>query len=108
MSSQEDLPSLWTHEPHVALQFQPGQKVSDIDASATPGFRGDKSDDAVIELARKYAQLKHDSKGDWPGGKLPFRHPCPDRAEPKPPLQGAAAKQVVPGVAAGAKHLTWN
>lgn len=39
----------------------------------------DKSDDAVIELAKKYAELKHDAKGDWPGGKLPFQHPCPDR-----------------------------
>ena len=48
-------------------------------------LRVDKSDDAVIELARKYAELKHEAKGDWPGGKLPFRHPCPDRAEPKRP-----------------------
>jgi uncharacterized Ntn-hydrolase superfamily protein len=39
----------------------------------------DKSDDAVIELAKKYAELKHDAKGEWPGGKLPFQHPCPDR-----------------------------
>lgn len=52
----------------------------------------EKSDDAVIELARKYAQLKHDAKGEWPGGKLPFVHPCPDRAEPKPPGKPAAAK----------------
>ncbi len=48
-------------------------------------LRVDKSDDAVIELARKYAELKHEAKGDWAGGKLPLRHPCPDRAEPKPP-----------------------
>jgi len=45
----------------------------------------EKSDDAVIELARKYAELKHEAKGDWPGGGLPFKHPCPDRAQPKPP-----------------------
>ena len=45
----------------------------------------EKSDDAVIELARKYAELKHEAKGDWPGGKLPFKHPCPNRPEPKPP-----------------------
>ncbi len=45
----------------------------------------DKSDDAVIDLAKKYAALKSDAKGDWPGGKLPFRHPCPDRPAPKPP-----------------------
>jgi uncharacterized Ntn-hydrolase superfamily protein len=45
----------------------------------------DKSDDAVIDLARKYAELKHDAKGDWRGGKLPFEHPCPKRPEPKAP-----------------------
>ena len=45
----------------------------------------EKSDDAVIELARKYAELQHEAKGDWPGGRLPFQHPCPDRAQPKPP-----------------------
>lgn len=39
----------------------------------------DKSDDAVIELAKKYAELKHDAKGDWPGGKAPFKHPCPKK-----------------------------
>ena len=43
----------------------------------------DKSDDAVIELAKKYAALKHEAKGEWCGAKLPFRHPCPDR----PPLK---------------------
>lgn len=37
----------------------------------------DESDDAVIELARKYAALQHDAKGAWPGGRLPFTHPCP-------------------------------
>ena len=36
----------------------------------------DKSDDAVIDLAKKYAELKHDAKGEWRGGKLPFEHPC--------------------------------
>jgi uncharacterized Ntn-hydrolase superfamily protein len=39
----------------------------------------DKSDDAVVDLARKYAELKHDAKGSWSGGMLPFQHPCPDR-----------------------------
>jgi len=42
----------------------------------------DKSDDAVIQLARKYAALKHDAKGAWPGGRLPFEHPCPKANEP--------------------------
>jgi len=45
----------------------------------------DTSDDAVIDLARKYAELRHDAKGDWPGGKLPFKHPCPDRPKAKAP-----------------------
>ena len=35
----------------------------------------DESDDAVVELARKYAELEHDAKGAWPGGKLPFKNP---------------------------------
>lgn len=39
----------------------------------------DKSDDAVVELAKSYAELKHDAKGSWRGGMLPFQHPCPDR-----------------------------
>jgi uncharacterized Ntn-hydrolase superfamily protein len=45
----------------------------------------DRSDDAVIELARRYVELKHEAKGDWPGGRPPFRHPCPDRVKPRPP-----------------------
>jgi uncharacterized Ntn-hydrolase superfamily protein len=42
----------------------------------------DKSDDAVIDLAKKYAALDHEAKGAWQGGKLPFEHPCPDRIGP--------------------------
>jgi len=45
----------------------------------------EKSDDAVIELLKKYAEAKHDAKGDWRGGQLPFEHPCPARPEPKAP-----------------------
>ena len=45
----------------------------------------DKSDDAVIELARKYAALKHDAKGAWEGGRLPFKDPCPGRAKKTKP-----------------------
>ena len=45
----------------------------------------DKSDDAVLELARKYAELKHEAKGSWRGGQWPFQHPCPDRpSAPEP------------------------
>jgi uncharacterized Ntn-hydrolase superfamily protein len=45
----------------------------------------DKSDDAVIDLAKAYAETKHEAKGEWPGGKLPWEHPCPKRPEPQPP-----------------------
>ena len=45
----------------------------------------DRSDDAVIELARKYAALEHEAKGDWRGGKQPFEHPCPERPAPMAP-----------------------
>jgi uncharacterized Ntn-hydrolase superfamily protein len=44
----------------------------------------DKSDDAVIELAQKYAALDHDAKGEWAGAKE-FKHPCPNRPAPKKP-----------------------
>lgn len=39
----------------------------------------EKSDDAVVDLLKKYAELKHEAKGEWRGGQLPFQHPCPDR-----------------------------
>lgn len=45
----------------------------------------DKSDDAVLELAKKYAELQHDAKGAWTGGQLPFQNPCPNRVVPVPP-----------------------
>ncbi|MEA3224612.1 MAG: DUF1028 domain-containing protein [Planctomycetota bacterium] len=35
----------------------------------------DKSNDAVVDLARKYAEMEHEAKGQWRGGKLPFKHP---------------------------------
>jgi uncharacterized Ntn-hydrolase superfamily protein len=35
----------------------------------------DKSDDAVMELAKKYAELTHEAKGKWRGGQLPFESP---------------------------------
>lgn len=60
--------------------------------AAKPGVKGnwldlrvDKSDDAVIELARKYAELNHPAKGVWSGGKLPFVTPCPNRPAPQKP-----------------------
>jgi uncharacterized Ntn-hydrolase superfamily protein len=48
----------------------------------------DRSDDAVVELLRRYVELKHEAKGDWPGGQPPFKHPCPDRPRPKAPGKG--------------------
>lgn len=42
-------------------------------------LRVDKHDDAVIELAKRYADLDHAAKGTWPGGRPPFKHPCPGR-----------------------------
>ncbi len=47
----------------------------------------DKSDDAVVDLLKKYVELQHEAKGIWPGGQPPFRHPCPKRPEPRPPAK---------------------
>jgi uncharacterized Ntn-hydrolase superfamily protein len=44
----------------------------------------DKSSDAVIDLAKQYADLKHDAKGEWEGAKA-FKHPCLDRPAVKKP-----------------------
>lgn len=49
----------------------------------------DKSEDAVIELATEYAELKHEAKGAWAGGKAPFQHPCLKRPEPVAPEKHA-------------------
>lgn len=61
----------------------------------TPGYwlelYVDKSDDAVLDLARQYAELKHDAKGAWRGGRLPFENPCPQRPAPTPPAAPSAA-----------------
>jgi uncharacterized Ntn-hydrolase superfamily protein len=35
----------------------------------------DKSDDAVIDLLKKYAATRHDAKGKWRGGQEPFVDP---------------------------------
>ncbi len=42
----------------------------------------EKSDDAVMDLLKKYAELKHEAKGAWRGGQLPFQAPC---SAPEPP-----------------------
>ena len=55
-----DLPSLWTHEPHNALVFRPGDAVADIDAGATPGFKGAKADAPALQAQRneRFAELQ--------------------------------------------------
>jgi uncharacterized Ntn-hydrolase superfamily protein len=37
----------------------------------------DKSENATIDLLRKYAETDHEAKGDWRGGQLPFEVPSP-------------------------------
>ncbi len=60
MSELSDLPSLWSHEPHVELMFRPGDRVRDIDARATPGFRGKKADAPTLQEERnvRFAELQ--------------------------------------------------
>ena len=41
----------------------------------------DKSDDAVVDLLKKYVKTDHSAKGDWAAGRPPFHHPCPDRTK---------------------------
>ncbi len=45
----------------------------------------DKSPDAVLDLAKKYAETPHACKGEWSGAKAPFENPCPNRPKPKSP-----------------------
>jgi PPK2 family polyphosphate:nucleotide phosphotransferase len=60
MTNPADLPELWTHEPHDYLVFGEGDKVANIDTSATPGFKGKKSDAAELQPERneRFAQLQ--------------------------------------------------
>lgn len=55
-----DLPKLWSHEPHTYLRFRPGDKVSEIDADATPGFTGKKADAPALaaERGERFAGLQ--------------------------------------------------
>ncbi|MCV7285150.1 polyphosphate kinase 2 family protein [Mycolicibacterium wolinskyi] len=58
--SDSDLPELWTHEPHIHLAFQPGDKVADIKTGHTPGFSGSKSDAPELQAERndRFAELQ--------------------------------------------------
>jgi PPK2 family polyphosphate:nucleotide phosphotransferase len=60
MSKPADLPKPWTHEPHDYLVFRDGAKVANIDTSATPGFKGNKSDAAGLQWERneRFAELQ--------------------------------------------------
>ena len=60
MSESEDLPEPWTHEPHDFLVYRDGNKVADIDTSATPGFKGKKADAAKVQPERnaRFAELQ--------------------------------------------------
>lgn len=60
MSKADDLPDLWTHEPHSHLVYHAGDKVADIKTNATPGFKGKKADAAELQWERnmRFAQLQ--------------------------------------------------
>ncbi|MGE2733660.1 polyphosphate kinase 2 family protein [Mycolicibacterium vaccae] len=60
MSEGLELPTQWTHEPHTELMFRPGDRVADIDADATPGFRGKKADAPALQQERnaRFAELQ--------------------------------------------------
>jgi PPK2 family polyphosphate:nucleotide phosphotransferase len=60
MSNSDDLPEPWTRAPHDYLVYRAGDKVTDIDTSATPGFQGKKSDAAKVQPERneRFAELQ--------------------------------------------------
>ena len=60
MSTDSDLPSLWSHEPHVRLRFRTGDDIGDIKTNSTPGFKGHKSDAPVLHQERsiRYSELQ--------------------------------------------------
>jgi PPK2 family polyphosphate:nucleotide phosphotransferase len=58
--TETDLPELWTHEPHIQLEFKAGDRVADINTNATPGFKGSKSDSSALQEERnaRFAELQ--------------------------------------------------
>jgi PPK2 family polyphosphate:nucleotide phosphotransferase len=56
----DSLPAEWTHEPDNVLAFRTGDRVTDIDTDATPGFTGSKKDapDVQAERNARYADLQ--------------------------------------------------
>jgi PPK2 family polyphosphate:nucleotide phosphotransferase len=59
-TGDSDTPSLWTREPHTHLAFKSGEKVADIKANATPGFKGSKADAPELQAERnqRFAELQ--------------------------------------------------
>jgi PPK2 family polyphosphate:nucleotide phosphotransferase len=60
MSKPAAFPAHWTHEPHDYLVYREGDKVAEIDASTTPGFKGKKADapDLQTERNQRFAELQ--------------------------------------------------
>jgi PPK2 family polyphosphate:nucleotide phosphotransferase len=54
------MPELWSHQPRKVLAFRAGDKVADIDPTATPGFTGSKDDAQAVQAERsaRYAGLQ--------------------------------------------------
>ena len=45
----------------------------------------DESENAVIDLMKRYVEIDHPAKGAWAAAQKPFRHPCEDRQESTKP-----------------------
>jgi PPK2 family polyphosphate:nucleotide phosphotransferase len=60
MSTDSDLPTLWSHEPHVRLRFRDGDDIGDIKTNSSPGFNGRKSDAPALHQERsiRYSELQ--------------------------------------------------
>jgi PPK2 family polyphosphate:nucleotide phosphotransferase len=60
MSDDDQLPSLWSHEPGSHLRFHPGTKIGDIVTDASPGFSGNKDDAKTLQWERnlRFAELQ--------------------------------------------------
>jgi PPK2 family polyphosphate:nucleotide phosphotransferase len=58
--SDDELPSVWSHEPHQYLAFHVGDKVADIDTNSSPGFEGSKKDAKLLQDERniRFAELQ--------------------------------------------------
>ena len=66
----EDLPSQWSHEPGKILRFRAGEKISDIDTDASPGFTGNRAtaEGTQAERNERLAGLQEMLYADGKGG----------------------------------------